>query len=165
MPFLPSTGSMATSTRICAVIWIIAQCPARRAADSSSGRNGGLPLDAHFAAAGGFELDQALGSGSWSRRDQFHESRLTRRSASPTTGGDEKAFQLAGIQVQLLGSPVYAFLARGINSGRPQLIRDRRFPCTAASPSLELRSYGLNAAALSDLRSHRPLVLRTEKRQ
>jgi hypothetical protein len=27
---------MATSTRICAVIWIIARCPARRAADSSS---------------------------------------------------------------------------------------------------------------------------------
>src|SRR3954447_5195364 len=86
-------------------------------------------------------------------------------SASPTVSGYEKPFQLAGVQVQLLGSPVYAFLARGIDSGRPQLVRDRRFPCTAASPSLELRSYGLNAAALSDLRSHRPLVLRAEERQ
>src|SRR4051794_15718192 len=121
-------------------------------------------MDAHFASASGFELDQTLGRGSWSRSDQFHESRLARRSAFPTIGY-EKPFQLAGVQVQLLGSPVYAFLARGIDSGRPHLVRDRRFPCTAASPSLELRSYGLNAAALSDLRSHRPLVLRAEERQ
>jgi hypothetical protein len=32
----PSTGSMATNTRICGVIWIIPLLPARRAANSSS---------------------------------------------------------------------------------------------------------------------------------
>ena len=49
------------------------------------------------------------------------------------------AVQFAGIQVQLLGSPVHAFSAGGLDSGRPQLIRDRRFPCTSAPPFLELR--------------------------
>src|SRR3954463_10925792 len=106
-------------------------------------------MDAHLASAGGFELDQAVGSRSRRGSDQFHESRLTRRSASPTVGGYQKPFQLAGVQVQLLGSPVYALLARGIDRGRPQLIRDRRFSRPAASPILELRSYGFHAAALS----------------
>ncbi len=36
IPFLPSTGSIATSTRICAVIWIIALHPARHGEDLPS---------------------------------------------------------------------------------------------------------------------------------
>jgi len=56
-------------------------------------------MDAHFASTAGFELDQALGSGSCSRGNQFHESRLSRRSAFPTVGGYEEPFQLAGVQV------------------------------------------------------------------
>ena len=65
----------------------------------------------------------------------------------------------------LLGSPVYAFLERGLDSGRPQRIWDRRFSCTSASPSLERRSCGFNAAGLSDFLCHRPLALRAEERQ
>src|SRR4051794_11499695 len=77
-----STGSVA----------IITRCAARRAGDLPSREERRHSMDVYFASAGGFEFDQALGPESWSRRDQVHESRLTRRSASTTVGGYEKPF-------------------------------------------------------------------------
>src|SRR5690349_9659621 len=55
----PSTASIATSTRICAVIWIIA---VSRGAQQTSPirRDGSFPLDAHLPPAGRFKLDDAL---------------------------------------------------------------------------------------------------------
>jgi hypothetical protein len=66
---------MATNTRICAVIWIILPHPARHAASRPNPAGWPPSSGAHFAAARGLELDDAVLQRRRMRRYQFNECR------------------------------------------------------------------------------------------
>jgi hypothetical protein len=72
-------------------------------------------MDAHFASAGGFELDDASRSGGRYRCDEFYKLWLTASLAPTTTGSHQEPFQLTGVEVQLLRGPIHALSASDVN--------------------------------------------------
>ena len=76
MPFLPSTGSIATSTRICGVIWIIALRFPRGAVMLANPRHVGVTVDAQLATTCTLESNHIFIPALTCRADQFHELRL-----------------------------------------------------------------------------------------
>jgi hypothetical protein len=72
-------------------------------------------VDAHFASASGFELDDAAGIGGRYRCDEFYKPRLTTCLALPAVAGHQEPLQLSGVQVQLLRGSVYALPPSNVN--------------------------------------------------
>src|SRR5581483_6741792 len=101
-------------------------------------------MNAHFASAGGFELDYAARIPDRHRCDEFHKSRLA-ASLAPTIAAHQEPFQLTGVQAQLLRGPVYALPASNVDRHRPQLLWDRGLPCARLSPLFKSRSDAVDA--------------------
>src|SRR5215831_14718721 len=99
IPFRPSTGSIATSTRICGVIWIIVALFAKRATTPPVQWTGSVPMDAHLETAWRLELDPVFVNSRWCRTHQFDESRL---GLSPSRSGRSihLSFEFAIVQPQ-----------------------------------------------------------------
>src|SRR5262249_13342695 len=84
------------------------------------------------------------------------KSRLTPSLAPPTVGRHQEPFQLTGVEVQLLRGPIHALSASNVNGQRPQLLRDRRFPCARLSPLLKSRPSAVDSIRFFDVCCHRP---------
>ena len=89
-------------------------------------------MNAHFAFAGGFELDYAARSGDRRWCDEFYKSRLALSLALATVGGHQKPFQFPGVEVQLLRGRVHTsrratLMAIDHNSSGMDVFRERVF--------------------------------------
>jgi hypothetical protein len=76
-------------------------------------------MDAHLPPGGRLKLDDVFGTDGRRRRDQFDESRLARPFRSPLAGRYEKPFQFAGVQMQMLSSPIDSVLPGSIDRELP----------------------------------------------
>src|ERR1035441_1476742 len=137
MPLRPSTGSMATNTRICAVIWIILPYPARRAASRpnpvgrppSSGCASCLPC--------GLELDDAVLQRRRMRRDQFHECRLGCLS-SEAGNSTEPFLQAHIVQAKRVRDGVHTVLPGEFDRSLPEWLRQLRSLRLGATELIQL---------------------------
>jgi hypothetical protein len=82
-------------------------------------RGGRLPMDAHLAAAGGVELDDAVLQRRRMRRDQFHECRL---GCFPTAAGNsaEPLLQPHIIQPERVRYGIHTVLPGQFDRSLPQ---------------------------------------------